>query len=63
MTTLTMPKAPDRAHIDPPLAQPAAQPAARKRRRRRAPFFAWDSFFADPVAIEADYHRLARARQ
>jgi hypothetical protein len=48
MMTLPITKAPKR--------QDTNEPAARRRGR-------WDAFFADPVAIEADYHRLARGHQ
>ena len=35
-------------------------PAPPKRRGRWERRGRWDAFFADPVAIESDYHRMAR---
>jgi hypothetical protein len=52
MMTLPITRVPERQDT----IEPAAPPAPRKRRR-------WDAFFADPAAIEADYHRLARRHQ
>jgi hypothetical protein len=50
--------------IKTPKRQASTGPAARRRSRFfvRDAFFAWDVFFADPVAIESDYQRMARRR-
>ncbi|HEY1627450.1 MAG TPA: hypothetical protein VGG16_27025 [Streptosporangiaceae bacterium] len=38
-------------------AHDGGHPGVAKRRRR------WDIFFADPAAIESDYHRMARRHE
>lgn len=40
-----------------------AKPRRRRGTRTRARFFAWDEAFADPAAIESDYHRMERRQR
>jgi hypothetical protein len=74
MMTLPLARAHERQETaEPEIAEPeTAKPEPAKRRRRRSAFartslgwtpFAWDGAFADPVAIESDYHRMQRRQQ
>jgi hypothetical protein len=72
---ITLPLA--RAHeaqgtAEPEAAEPATAAPETAKQHRRGIFaraflgwtpFAWDGAFADPVAIESDYHRMRRRQQ